>query len=212
MTIKDMLAQVRAKLTDEQLSEVGSVLKSLENEVEELAASLSAANRESKERKIKLRELSEKLENYELDLEKWQKQAEEYKQKLENPEYKDELEQLRSFKTSYFKKQRESFLKSWEQISKHPKFEKAKYKFVLPEETEDGKLAWDKLDDEAMERNISVLNDLNELDYFALEDGRPAPSPVKGHPLNDELLDKNNLKSVNDVEKAIEAWQKKSGF
>ena len=211
MAVKDYIAQVRAKLTDEQLSEVGSVLKSIENEAEELAASLSAANRESKERKIKLREMNEKIEIYELDLENWKKQADEFKQKIDNPEYKDELEQLRSFKTSYFQKQRESFLKSWEQISQHPKFEKAKHKFVLPEETEDG-LAWDKLPDDAMEKNITVLNDLNELEYFATENGKPTPSPVKGQSLTDDNFNPENLKSVNDVEKAIEAWQNKSGF
>lgn len=179
MAIKDLIEQVRSKLTAEQVEAIGSVLKSLENEVIDLQNSLSAANAESKGRKLKLRELEEKLQDYEIEKSEWQKKLDELDKRLKDDSKDATIKELQAKLNTFLTKEKNSFINSFESISKHPKFEKAKTKFVLPEQDKDGKYLWDKLDDKSWEQNINYLNELNELDYF--ESGHPkTPSPVKG--------------------------------
>ena len=174
MAIKDLIAQVSAKLPDEVKSEVGSILKSIENEAEDLQSSLTAANSESKGRKIELRELKTKLDDVDVEKGSLQKQIEELNEKLKDPTKDKELEGLRNFKKQTIQKNRQSFIAAFDKIKEHPNFEKAQSKFVIPEKDGEDKLDWSKIEDTDMEKNMNVLNDLNDLEYFAVENkGKP---------------------------------------
>lgn len=170
MAIKDLIEQVSSKLPDEVKSEVGSILKSIENEANDLQSSLTAANSESKSRKIELRELKGKFDDVDIEKSSMQKQIDELNEKLKDPTKDKELEGLRAFKKNTIQANRQSFINEFEKIKEHPRFEKAKQKFKLPEEEEDGKLKWDSIEDQDMEVNMNVLRDLKDLEYFAVED------------------------------------------
>ncbi len=60
--MRDIVAQVRAKLSDEELSKVSNLLGQIERAGNDLKEDLSAANSESKSRKLEIRELKSKLE------------------------------------------------------------------------------------------------------------------------------------------------------
>ena len=62
MAIKEIVAQVRAKLSDEEVSKVSDLLSQITREGADLAEDLSSANHESKTRKEKIRELQKDVD------------------------------------------------------------------------------------------------------------------------------------------------------
>jgi len=88
--IKDIVAQVRAKLSDEEQSKVSDLLSQITREESNILGDLSNANHESKTRKDKIRELQSKLED-DSD------SKDDYEGKL--GKLKDQIEELKGFKT-----------------------------------------------------------------------------------------------------------------
>ena len=88
--IKDIVAQVRAKLSDEEQSKVSDLLSQITREESNILGDLSNANHESKTRKDKIRELQSKLED-DSD------SKDDYEGKL--GKLKTEIEELKGFKT-----------------------------------------------------------------------------------------------------------------
>ena len=104
-SIDESIAQVRAQLPDEALSKVGAVLEGIKAEVKELQDSLSAANNESKSRKIKLREYESKLEDYEVKASELQKKIDGFDStplKQEAEKYKTKYEKMLTSQKNQF--------------------------------------------------------------------------------------------------------------
>ena len=62
MATKEQLEQLRSMIAPGKEEQAGSILKSVENEVMDLRESLSSANTESKNRKIKIRDMEKDIE------------------------------------------------------------------------------------------------------------------------------------------------------
>ena len=159
MDIKKLLEQVRSQLDGETAEKVNSVLKEIETGVVDIVDSLKAANSESKSRKLKIRDLEEKISDYEVQVEKLQKES-------DTTELTKELESLKAFKSEVITRQRESFTNRFKEIKSHKNFEKAAKLFTLPEPDKDGEYDFSKLEDSDFDRNIQKLNELDALDYF----------------------------------------------
>lgn len=196
MSIKESLEQVRSKLTEEQVADLGSVLKSIENEGNSLMSDLSAANAESKQRKLKIRELEEKMGDWDVEKAMWEKKKAEYEEKINDPTLKAKLEEIETKWKKFFGQQRNDFISKYDKISQNEKWDIAKDRFILPEE-KDGKLDWENISDTDMEKNIAKLNELNELKYFG-DDIKPAPSVQKG----------GNVGPIPTMEKVLEIRDK----
>ena len=165
MDISKQIEQVRSKLTDEQLSTVGSVLKEIESGFLELSNDLSAANSESKARKLKIRDLEKEKEDHEVKITELQGKIDSF----DNEPLIKERDQYKIKYSNILNAQKQSFVTQFTKIQEHPNFEKAKSKFNIPDIKEiDGKqvIDWDGLTEEQLEKNITVLNDLNSLEYF----------------------------------------------
>lgn len=63
MAIKEIVAQVRAKLSPEELDKVSELLSSITREEVDLREDLTSANQESKSRKEKIRELQKQIDD-----------------------------------------------------------------------------------------------------------------------------------------------------
>lgn len=155
MDIKALLAQVRQLIGDEAVAKISSVLKEIETGVEDLVDSLKTANTESKNRKIKIRELEDSKSDLEGQLET-----------LKKENNAEELTTLREFKQKTLTSQRESLGKQIETISKHPNFAKAEKLLKLPAADAKGVRDYSKMPDADLEFNVSKLQELNDLDYF----------------------------------------------
>jgi hypothetical protein len=159
MDIKALLAQVRQLIGDEAVAKISSVLKEIETGVEDLVDSLKTANTESKNRKIKIRELEDSKSDLEGQLET-----------LKKENNAEELTTLREFKQKSLTSQRESLGKQIETISKHPNFAKAEKLLKLPAADAKGVRDYSKMPDADLEFNVSKLQELNDLDYFGQSD------------------------------------------
>lgn len=203
MSIKESIDQVRSQLPDEALSKVGAVLENIKAEVQETEDRLSAANTESKNRKIKLREYETKIEDYDVRVTELQGKVDSYDDtplKAERDKYKEKYDKT-------IANQKQSFISTFEQIQTHPNFETAKPRFVIPEK--DGKPDWESMEIEVLEKNLNALNDLNQLNYFATKDGPfPNVNNSKGKPpasvtdaFNAEINECKDAKEIEAVNK-----------
>ena len=203
MSVKDYVEQVRSKLTDEQLSEVGVVLKTIESEVLELNNSLAAANSESKDRKIKIRGLETKIEDFDIEKGNWEKEKTGFEEKLNDTTMSKENEDLKAFKTNILKSQRQKFILSFEEISKHENWESAKSLYNIPTEKDDkDKLKWDAITDEQMEININKFDEHSTLNLFGANN-KPSPQARKGQAGNEDHV---KPKSVAEAQANIDKF------
>lgn len=205
MNIKESIDQVRSQLPDEVVSKVGAVLENIKAEVQETEDRLNAANTESKNRKIKIREYESKIEDYDIKLTEMKTKVESF----DDTPLKNQITQVTEKYNKLLNNQKQGFMSSYDQISKHPNFENAKTRFVIPEEKE-GKLDWDSLETEALEKNLIALNDLNQLNYFAPPDGKfPNVNNAKGSPPSSVAEAYNQDMSECKTAQEIEAVTKK---
>lgn len=202
MAIKELVDQVRSQLPSEVLDKVGAALEQIKAEGLNLSDSLTAANNESKGRKIELREVKEKFQTVEIERDEWKKKYESF----DNSDLMNERDVFKNKYESLINAQKSVFINSFEKIKSHPKFEKAKERFIIPEE-KDNKIKWDALTIEQLEKNISTLNDLNSLDYF--EDIKhPGTYPGKGVSTEVPVGFKEEIKAAK-THKEIEAVNRK---
>lgn len=136
-TIKEILAEVRESLTDEELSKVSTMLKEIERTADNIVDDLKSANAESKSRKLKIRELEKEIDTLK-------------EQGSELETIKKEMEELKSYKEKYEEyqqKQIQTKKNEWEEKLKlltvpeddpnYQKFQKIREKFILPEKEEE---------------------------------------------------------------------------
>lgn len=191
--VNEIVSKIREQINDEETREkVSTLLTDVAEEYNNLQESFSVVKNESVKRKEKIREILPKLNEQEDTIK-------ELEQKADTSDLQTELEQLRGFKQDYLKQQKDNFISEFGKVAKHPKFEKAKKKFVLPEKADDEEgFDFGKIKDEDMEKNISVLNDLKELDYFTEDKEDPKP-PVDGNRFNEKPPTEPNIKSRSDL-------------
>lgn len=183
MSVKEIIAQVRAKLTDEESSKINSLLSSIEREMDALQSDLSSANSESKKRKESIRTLKAEME----DLQDGSDDGKGKIDKLEN-EIK-ELKKVQKEFNVYKEKESKVYSDKWDGRKTvfdiedtDPEFEKVnkiKHKFHFAKEDK-------QLTAKQVIANNTLYDTYDEIGYFKkdesdLEDGK---SP-KGKP-NDE--------------------------
>ena len=172
MATAELFSEIREKMKPGEdgkvdATRIKSMLKEIENDYNDVVENVKIASAESKKRKEKIRdELMPKITEYEEKIAELTKQS-------DKTELMDELNVLKEYKKNTLKSQREVFSKEFEKVIKHPNFDKAKARFVLPEKGEDDTIDFTKLNDADLERNMIALNDLNSLDYFASTQTKP---------------------------------------
>ena len=165
--VSSQLEQVRSKLTDDQVTSVGSILTGVKSAVANLGNDLITANKESAKRKIENRELKGLQEDHDADKALWEKEKETLMQNADTTELTKKITDLEGFKKTVFDKQRNEFVESFKSISDHDNFEKTKTLYHIPtEKDDDGNLKWDTVDDAKMEANVGKLKEHITLGLF----------------------------------------------
>ena len=203
--VKEFIAKIREQLEGDDINVAGikSLLKQVEAGNEDTLDSLRLANSESKKRKEKIRELTPQIETL-------TDRISDLEQLGDNSELETEVKSLREFKQGQIKHQTEKFVAGFGEITEHPNFDKAKSKFILPEKAENEEsYDFTKVAQADMEKNITALEDLNSLEYFA-NDEKPKPPRVDGSRFrtteNDQTVEINNPTDLKDSWRAnIEA-------
>jgi len=179
--IKDVIAQIRAKLSDEELSKVSGLLSQVEREGDDLGSDLSAANHESKTRKEKIRELQSQIDGSGDLSEKHKAEVEKLKAEVKELKgYKTEIETFKAKELETFTTQFDGIVKQLTVEETDPKFKKYKLikdKFKLAEE---GKT----LTADEIKANLEIYNLAKEFggleDDGSFEDGaNPKGQPPK---------------------------------
>lgn len=168
MDIKEIMAKIKAAAGEDVSPKIESFLRQIEAEFATVADDLKAANAESKERKLKLRELQTQLDEA-------GEKVKDYEGKVNDPALKQELETLRQFKGDVLKARRGTFSAEFGDVTKHANFDKAKEQFKLPKPTDAGEYDFSKLSDADIEHNMAKLDEYRKIGYFAAD---PVPPPA----------------------------------
>ena len=164
LTVKEILAKIKETLGADAPAEITTLLADADRQLIDMAEAMSAANRESADRKKQIKELTEKVTGLESDL-----------AKKDTPEAKAEIAELRKVKEAHealLTAKAAETLASWTEKAKllsidktdkrYDKVEKIKGKFIMP--TEGQELTPDQL-----AKNIETYDLLTEAGYFAVE-------------------------------------------
>ena len=170
MDLKEVLAKIKAAAGEEAAPKIDSLLRQVEAEFATIADDLKAANAESKERKLKLRELQTQLDEA-------GEKVKDYEGKVNDPALKQELEALKQFKGDVLKARRGTFAAEFGEVVKHANFEKAKEQFKLPKPSDSGEYDYTKLSDADIEHNMAKLDEYRKIGFFAAETAPPPGGP-----------------------------------
>lgn len=197
MDFSKKLSQVREQLDEENLSKVSATLKELEVATGSIADDLKAANGESRNRKVKLREAESKIQDLELKIGDLEKAS-------DHSELTKELETLKAFKTSTLKHSRETFQTDFAKIAKHKNFVKAKDVFDLPKPDKDGNYDLKGLTDEQVEKNTAELLRLTQLEYFGTAGNQDVHGDKNDTPPGSFREQVRGTKSIAELEQLAE--------
>ena len=172
LTVKEILAKIKETLGADAPAEITTLLADADRQLIDMAEAMSAANRESADRKKQIKELTEKVTGLESDL-----------AKKDTPEAKAEIAELRKIKEAHealLTAKAAETLASWTEKAKllsidktdkrYDKVEKIKGKFILPKEGEE-------LTPDQIAKNIETYDLLTEAGYFAVETQKPGGAP-----------------------------------
>lgn len=169
--VREIIDRVRSKLTDEQRSEVGSDLETLKSGYLEKVDEAKAAVAESMDRKRKLREQKEEIENTTLDRDSW-------KTKFESHDDSDLIKERDTYKekwNGYIATMQESFNNFYEKSKETETWKKVESEYKIPEE---GKT----LTPEEIENNVSKMTYHQKLGLFEQEQQSAKPTPPAEKP------------------------------
>jgi len=190
------------------LGEVEDEIKSVQSKFERIQQDLTDVKNESIERRKKIRdELTPKIESLEDTNLKLQKQIDEF----DNDPLKTEVETLKQQNEKLVGQFKTTVTSKIKEFSKHPNFGKAVRKFKIPL-TEDGKINEDKLGEmpnEDVLHNSEIINELEELDYFApvKPGGVPPIPPGTGTKIDGLREQLKNAKTPQERDKIAEQLQ-----
>ena len=168
--VRELVDRVRSKLTDEQRSEVGSDLETIKSGYLEKVDEAKAAVSESMERKRKIRESKEAIEDLTLDRDSW-------KTKFESHDDTSIIKERNTYKekwNGYIDSQKGMFDEFLTKAQESPSWEKVKSEYIIPEE---GK----ELTSDQIENNVSKMQYHSNLGLFEVQEAKPNPPTSKGY-------------------------------
>ena len=175
MGVKEMLTEIRSKVSDEEIVKINSLLSSIEREHEGVLDDLRSANSESKGRKEKIRELKTEIEDT-------GDSEEDHKKKVKD--LKDEIKRLKVIEkthTEYVTAEQQKYADVWDARAKkfdveesdptYPKIQEVKHKFAFATEEEG-------LTPEQVKTNNALFDIYDEIGHFGkpdkkIDDGKP---------------------------------------
>ena len=171
MEIKDIIAQVRAKLPAEAPAEINTLLSDIVRRGDELLSDRSSANNESKTRKEKIRELEATIEKSKTDTATAKEaEAKWAKEKEELGAYKEKWEASRTKADEANKAKWETIKTKFDVKETDPEFDaiaKIKKYYVLT----------DELTPVQIEANIKQAEQHTELGLFKIDKADPPNTP-----------------------------------
>ena len=171
MEIKDIIAQVRAKLPAEAPAEITTLLSDIVRRGDELLSDRSSANNESKTRKEKIRELEATIETNKTEARTAKEAADVWaKEKEELGTYKEKWEASRTKADEANKAKWETIKAKFDVKETEPEFDaiaKIKKYYVLT----------DELTPVQIEANIKQAEQHTELGLFTIDKAEPPGTP-----------------------------------
>jgi hypothetical protein len=170
--VKELVDRVRSKLTDEQLSDVGSDLEQIKSGYLEKVGEWKAVTAESIERKGKIRNMTEELENVTIERDSW-------KTKFESHDDSELIQERDAYKekwSNYITTKKDSFVEWIDTVKETEPWGKVKNEYVIPEEND-----WDKLKPEDIEKNVTRMEYHQTLGLFE-NVTKPDPKPPTNKP------------------------------
>lgn len=206
--IKELVDRVRSKLTDEQISDVGSDLEQIKSGYLEKTGELKAAVAESMERKRKIRDLTEESENLTLDRDSWKSKYESH----DDSELIEERDKYKNKWTEYIDTQRGFFEEFYKSAKESDSWDKVKNEYKIPEDEK-----WDKLESSDIENNVDKMTYHKRLGLF--DEQKPKPKPPTEKPFkisDDEVVTLERYHEVrkqygpqsSEAKRAMENYQK----
>ena len=172
--LRNILDRVRSKLNDEVLSEVSTDLKAIESGYLEISDSAKVASGEAKERKIKLREKDEELENLRIEVDNWKTKYESY----DDSAIKQERDTYKSKYQKFLDTQKSSFQDFFKKASSTDAWKKVSDEYKIPEKDGD-EYKWDSLEPDDLETNITKMAYHQKLGLFDAPKDTPNPNTGK---------------------------------
>lgn len=157
MEINEIIANVLAKVPDESKTAVEGQLKQIERSYAAMVEDVRIANSESKDRRLKLRDVESKLSEYETEIEQ-------LKNDTTVADLTKQVEGLKSFQSQIYKQNRDTFKNKVDTYSKNSTFEKVTPLLSIP--VKDDKFDFDAMDDTAVKSGLEKLNEYEQLGIF----------------------------------------------
>lgn len=186
MNLKEILGKIKATLGTDAPAEIITLLADADRQLQDLTESKRAADRESAERKEKIRELEGKIAETEGKL-----------SQVNTPEAKAELDRLKKVEADHLallKSQEDAVMAEWAEKSKllsvgatdkrHAKVQAVISEFVMPKEGE-------TLTIDQVRANLKAYSILEKTNHFAVEStdtGGAPPKPTDGAPKPGTIL------------------------
>jgi hypothetical protein len=174
MAIRELVDQVRSQVSSEDLEKVGVLLETIKNEATVLQEKKAAVDTESKDRRLKNRELEQTNETLIIERDEWKNKFESH----DDTEIKQERDQYKNKYTELLKGQKTAFVGYIEKVKDDPRFENVKDEYHFPEKKDD-KYDWESLSDEHLESNIAKANYHQKIEYFNVPADKPNPPTGK---------------------------------
>lgn len=186
MNLKEILGKIKATLGADAPAEIITLLADADRQLQDLTESKRAADRESAERKEKIRELEGKIAETEGKL-----------SQVNTPEAKAELDRLKKVEADHLallKSQDDAVMAEWAEKSKllsvdatdkrYAKVQAVKKHFVIPKEGE-------TLNIEQVRENLKTYAHYDDIGHFNVEStdtGGAPPKPTDGAPKPGTIL------------------------
>lgn len=198
MDLKKLLARLRAKIEqvsskigDEDIAKINTVLDDIDEGAGSLQHKLAKTESESIERKETIRDLQKSIEKKDGEISELNKRP-------DTAELEQKITTLTETNSRLLQGQKDSFATKFNTISKHPKFDKVKKFYKLPEPEKDGSYDLSKMEGEDLEYNIGKLAEHEAAEIFGKVD-KPSVygSPRLEHPNGSEKP--QEIKSEEDL-------------
>jgi len=183
MDVKDIIDRVRSKLTDEQRSEVGSDLETIKSGYLEKVDEAKAAVAESMERKRKLREQKDELEELTIDRDTWKTKYESH----DDSSLIKERDQYKEKWNSYLDTQKGKFQEFYVTAKDNDNWKKVANEYKIPDDS-NGEIDWSKLESSDIENNIEKMNYHKNLGLFEHQPQKPTPPTDKAFKFSDTKI------------------------
>jgi len=165
-TVKNAIAAIRKELASEELDKIGSNLKAVEREFNDVFEDVQTFLNESISRKEKLREKDVEIEKLKDEIEKSKDTSSTDAIKKQLADLKKENETFKTQQAATDKQKRDAFVGDFEKYKNHADFEKVKPFLKIPDEV-DGKIDWENAAIDDIKLNLSEIEKARTYGSFA---------------------------------------------